>query len=96
MKGCSDGRFAPDDSISRAQLSEILYRVWGCKPNSARTFADVPAGAWYYDVLTTMATYDVTFTHGVCDSKPQWINAGERAPWPTPITFPQGSNSARP
>lgn len=62
LKGYSDGRFAPNEPISRAQLSEILYRVWGCKPNSARTFTDVPAGAWYYDSVTTMATYGVTFT----------------------------------
>lgn len=64
LKGYSDGRFAPDDPISRAQLSEILYRVWGCKPNSARAFADVPADAWYHDGLTTMATYGVTLTDG--------------------------------
>lgn len=64
LKGYSDGRFAPDDSISRAQLSEILYRVWGCKPNSVRTFTDVPADAWYHDGLTTMAAYGVTITDG--------------------------------
>lgn len=64
LKGYADGRFAPNDPISRAQLSEILYRVWGCKPNSVRTFTDVPANAWYYDGLTTMATYGVTLTDG--------------------------------
>lgn len=64
LKGYADGRFAPNDPISRAQLSEILYRVWGCKPNSARTFTDVPTNAWYYDGLTTMATYGVTLTDG--------------------------------
>lgn len=64
LKGYSDGRFAPNDPISRAQLSEILYRVWGCKTNSARTFTDVSPDAWYYDGLTTMATYGVTITDG--------------------------------
>lgn len=64
LKGYPDGRFAPNESISRAQLSEILYRVWGCKPNPARAFTDVPADAWYHDGLTTMATYGVTLTDG--------------------------------
>lgn len=62
LKGYSDGRFAPDDSITRAQLSEILYRVWGCQPNLQRVYSDVSPAAWYYQGVTTMATYGVTPT----------------------------------
>lgn len=62
LKGYSDGRFAPDDPISRAQLAEILYRVWGCKPNLARSYSDVSPKAWYYQGVTTMANYGVVLT----------------------------------
>lgn len=60
LKGYSDGRFAPDDPITRAQLSEILYRIWGCRPNLRRTYSDVLPDAWYYQGVTTMANYGVT------------------------------------
>lgn len=41
LKGYDDGWFGPNDPVSRGQLSEILYRLWGCGPQEGHTFPDV-------------------------------------------------------
>ncbi len=48
MNGYGDGRFAPNDNLSRAQLCQILYNKDG-QPAAAgaRAFPDVADGAWY-------------------------------------------------
>ncbi len=48
MSGYGDGRFGPDDILSRAQLAQILYDLEG-RPAVAYTnsFTDVAADAWY-------------------------------------------------
>lgn len=51
MKGYPDGTFRPDELVSRAQLAEILLRLFG--PGEADPaagsdrFVDLPSGAWY-------------------------------------------------
>jgi len=48
MSGYGDGRFGPGDTLSRAQLAQILYNKEGRPAVSAENpFADVAAGAWY-------------------------------------------------
>ena len=42
LKGYPDGSFGPNDPVTRAQLSEVLYRIWGCEPKSGHTFEDAP------------------------------------------------------
>lgn len=48
MVGVSDGKFAPNATLTRAELAQILYNKAG-KPavSGASTFTDVPASAWY-------------------------------------------------
>lgn len=52
MGGYGDGRFGPDDKLSRAQLAQILYNRAG-QPAVTGTspFTDVEEGAWYTDAI---------------------------------------------
>lgn len=47
-----DGRFRPDDSITRAEFVKLLVSALGIKDASARvTLSDVSSGDWYYDYV---------------------------------------------
>ena len=52
MVGVSDTRFAPGQTLSRAMLASILYRMAGEPAVTAdNPFTDVPAGRWYTDAV---------------------------------------------
>ncbi len=55
--GMGDGRFAPDEPCTRAQIAAFLWRAAGCpKPkNPTSGFADVPDGAWYREAAAWAA-----------------------------------------
>lgn len=46
-KGYGDGRFGPNDSITRAEFVTLLNRIFGYFETSEKSFPDVKAGAWY-------------------------------------------------
>ncbi len=52
MNGYGDGRFGPDENLSRAQLAQILYNRDG-RPEStgASPFTDVNRSKWYADAV---------------------------------------------
>lgn len=49
MNGYSDGRFGPNDSLSRAMMVQILYNIndGSYEPDGSADFNDVAEGAWY-------------------------------------------------
>ncbi len=49
MNGYSDGRFGPNDNLSRAMMVQILYNInnSGYEPMDSADFSDVAEGAWY-------------------------------------------------
>ncbi len=52
MGGYGNGKFGPDENLSRAQLAQILYNREG-RPESAGTsvFNDVVSGKWYTNAI---------------------------------------------
>ena len=52
MNGMPGSVFAPEGTLTRAQLVTILYRIEG-KPTTEgmRVFTDVPTGQWYSDAI---------------------------------------------
>ena len=52
MQGVSGNKFAPDATLTRAQLAQILYNLEG-KPEASGElpFTDVAEGAWYRDAV---------------------------------------------
>ena len=60
LKGYPDGKFHPDDPVTRGQLSAILYSILGIEPIAGYSYPDLPKTAWYYDAVTAMNYYRVT------------------------------------
>lgn len=56
MNGVAEGRFAPDDTTTRAMIVTILWRMEGSPAASGTKFADVEAGSWSAQAITWAAT----------------------------------------
>lgn len=69
MNGVSMTEFAPEETLTRAMLVTILYRLAGEPETSTKTnFTDVPEGEWYSDAVAwtvekgvTLGTSETTF-----------------------------------
>src|SRR5690606_9940634 len=46
-KGVNDTEFAPQQSITRAELATLIVRALGIEEKGTSQFADVEAGSWY-------------------------------------------------
>lgn len=64
MIGYSDGRFGPSDTLSRAQLAQILFNKEGRPAVSGGGFNDVDGGAWYADAVTWAAENGIVGGYG--------------------------------
>ncbi len=52
MSGYGNGRFGPDENLSRAQLAQILYNREGRPESTGESiFTDVRSGKWYTDAI---------------------------------------------
>lgn len=52
VRGVTDTEFGPDLPVTRAQFTTMLVRVLGIPEQAGNVqFADVPAGAWYYNAV---------------------------------------------
>ena len=65
MNGYSDGRFGPDDTLSRAQLAQILFNKEG-RPgaDSLPDFSDVAGEAWYAEAVRWAAGRGIVGGYG--------------------------------
>lgn len=52
INGFEDGRFGPDEGITRAQMMQILYAKYGTDMGTASGFSDVPEDAWFAKPIT--------------------------------------------
>lgn len=55
MDGGSDGLFHPAQSLSRAELAQILYQLMEDRPLTMASFSDVAQDAWYTLAVGTVA-----------------------------------------
>ena len=55
MNGGDDGLFHPADSLTRAELAQMLYAVVEQRPETTPTFSDVASDAWYAPAVETIA-----------------------------------------
>ena len=65
MNGCSDGRFAPEDTLSRSQLAQILFNKEG-RPgvNYLLDFSDLADDAWYTEAVRWAASQGIVSGYG--------------------------------
>lgn len=65
MKGYSENTFAPNDSLTRAMLAQILYSKEGKPIVSANcSFDDVASGKWYSNAVTWAAEREIVIGYG--------------------------------
>lgn len=68
MNGTSADRFSPEDTMTRAMLVTVLYRMDGSQAVSGTLpFGDTPEGTWYYDAVRW--AYERRITTGVSETE---------------------------
>lgn len=68
MKGDDKGNFRPDDSITRAEVAQMFYRLLQDRTVTELVeFSDVPADAWYAQAVGTLAGLGIV--NGVGDGR---------------------------
>lgn len=55
MDGDSNGLFAPNDSLTRAQAAQILYNLLIDPTAEGKSFQDVASNAWYAPAVSTLS-----------------------------------------
>lgn len=66
ITGMPDGMFAPDNTMTRAEFAAVVVRALGLPAKPGGNFADVPADAWYSEVVGTAFAYGIVT--GVSDT----------------------------
>lgn len=65
MDGTAAAAFAPEETLTRAMLAAVLYRMSGSPSISASpAFADVTAEAWYSNAVSWASAHDVISGYG--------------------------------
>ena len=59
INGMGDGKFQPDETMTRAQFAKIVVCSLGLTPEYRGTFSDVPEKAWYAGYVDTAAAYGI-------------------------------------
>lgn len=59
MQGTGDGKFSPNQSMTRAMLVTVLWRQAGSPKAVAAPFTDVPQNAWYADAVAWAAENEI-------------------------------------
>ena len=62
VNGVGNGKFAPNETVSRAMAVTIIYRIAGCPDASSleNPFTDVPDGKWFTDAVKWAAANEIT------------------------------------
>lgn len=65
MNGYSDGRFAPEDTLSRSQLAQVLFNKEG-RPvvNYLLQYGDVSTDTWYTEAVRWAASQGIVSGYG--------------------------------
>lgn len=66
IEGVSRDRFAPNQAVTRAELTAMLVRMLGLQGDAAAAFKDVPADKWYAQAIS--AAVKAGIVQGVSDT----------------------------
>ena len=68
FRGVSEGRFAPNETMTRAMLVTVLYRMMGQpKVSEGPAFSDVPSKSWYSDAVKW--AHENNIINGISDTQ---------------------------
>lgn len=59
MTGMGNNTFSPENTLTRAQLCQILYNIEGKPSAGGGSFTDVDAGTWYSGAVGWAATHEI-------------------------------------
>lgn len=59
ISGMSEDVFAPDKTMTRAELATIIVRALGLPVKNQSSFMDVPSNAWYAEYVNTAFNYGI-------------------------------------
>jgi len=59
VKGYGDGNFGPEDTITRAEFTALLARIFNFVKSSDKVFPDVSDTAWYADTVSKSVAADI-------------------------------------
>jgi len=66
-----EGKFRPDDSITRAEMAAIIQRTMAYQVTAENTFVDVPADAWYEQDILKLNAAGIMLGNGIGNMYPQ-------------------------
>ncbi|MGC8230012.1 S-layer homology domain-containing protein [Pseudobacillus badius] len=67
IAGRSDGKFYPDENITRDQMAAMIYRAFRDTitfPSSTKTFKDVPSASFAYEAVNKLAANGIVQGYG--------------------------------
>ncbi len=59
INGMGDNKFAPSDTMTRAQFATIVTKSLKLDPGEETTFKDVPVGKWYTGYIATACKFGI-------------------------------------
>lgn len=59
LNGKGDGKFAPDDTVTREEFAAMIVRAFDLKSQTTTAFADVAPDAWYTDAVNAAAENEI-------------------------------------
>ena len=67
INGMGDDRFAPENTMTRAQFATIVVKALGLTPKANSKFKDVAASAWYAPYVGTANSFGIV--NGISDTE---------------------------
>jgi|GEM_PF-1105593 len=67
VQGVSDSKYAPEQSVSRAEFSALLVRALGLTAQDSSPFTDIPSNAWYAEDVA--AAYEAGLVLGTSEDR---------------------------
>ncbi|CAM4022292.1 MULTISPECIES: S-layer homology domain-containing protein [Bacillus cereus group] len=73
FKGDENGNFRPKDTLTRAELAQILTKAYELKTKSPHTFTDIPKNHWARDAISALQSNNVAVGTGDGKFEPEML-----------------------
>lgn len=73
FKGDENGNFRPKDTLTRAELAQILTKAYELKTKSPHTFTDIPENHWARDAISALQSNNVAVGTGNGKFEPEML-----------------------
>ncbi|EOG8707203.1 S-layer homology domain-containing protein [Bacillus paranthracis] len=73
FKGDENGNFRPKDTLTRAELAQILTKAYELKTKSPHTFTDIPENHWARDAISALQSNKVAVGTGDGKFQPEML-----------------------